>query len=153
MKMSNVFVIAGIVFVAWLLRGFKSSAGYIWPVDSRNITSPFGMRFHPITGVEKMHEGIDIADDDGVPVYAVAAGSVVTSEFDSRAGNYVKILHDDGRISKYLHLRQADVVSGQTVHQGDVIGYMGATGAVTGVHLHFGIKEGDNWIDPMSVLT
>lgn len=109
----------------------------LWPVNSHNITSPFGYRIHPIYGYVKFHEGVDIAAPEGAPVYATSSGVVTARSYISGGGNHVTLAHDDGNGSSYLHLSGYNVRLGQHVKKGDVIGYVGSTGASTGSHLHF----------------
>ncbi|MBF0722958.1 M23 family metallopeptidase [Sanguibacter inulinus] len=101
------------------------------------ISSRYGMRTHPITGVRTMHHGTDISAPAGTPVWSVAAGTVTFSQLTGSGGNEIWIQHAGGILTKYLHLtvRQASV--GQTVVQGQQIGTVGMTGSATGNHLHF----------------
>lgn len=119
------------------------------------ITSRFGMRTHPVSKVQKMHKGIDLValHEDGYTttdyITAHTGGTVCGVGYDDSAGNYIKIQVAEDVVMVYYHLRSASpCAKGQTVKQGDIIGYMGATGNVTGAHLHFGIKVGNEWIDP-----
>lgn len=119
------------------------------------ITSKFGVRKHPVTGVQKMHNGIDlVASNDGTvgqTDYIMAhTGGVVDGEgFDNSAGYYCNIKVSDNVIMVYYHMNaRCKFRKGNTVKEGDVIGYMGKTGNVTGAHLHFGIKVGGKWVDP-----
>lgn len=125
-----------------------SSSGWIVPCKYTRFTSPFGYRIHPIYGYRKMHNGVDLAAPKGTPIKAAKAGTVVAASYGSSAGYYVQINHGDGFQSKYLHMTHYIVKSGQYVTQGQVIGYVGSTGASTGPHLHFGILYNGNYVNP-----
>ena len=125
-----------------------SSSGWIVPCKYTRFTSPFGYRIHPIYGYRKMHNGVDLAAPKGTPIKAAKAGTVVAASYGSSAGYYVQINHGDGFQSKYLHMTHYIVKSGQYVTQGQVIGYVGSTGASTGPHLHFGILYNGSYVNP-----
>lgn len=103
-----------------------------------------------------MHTGIDIKAEVGTPVKAVSGGTVLSVGNDPLWGATVVIEHADGTTSHYANLKSAiNVKSGQAVKLGDVIGSVGATAEIEqkeGSHLHFAVKRGDNWIDPMSII-
>lgn len=131
-----------------------SSTGWICPVPSYTLTSPFGMRIHPIYGYEKMHQGVDLATSQGTPIYAAKSGKVTNASFQSGgAGYYVSINHGDGFTSVYMHMTHFIVSPGQYVTTGQVIGYVGSTGASTGPHLHFGIAYNGSYINPMPYIS
>jgi len=109
---------------------------FIWPVNGVE-TSPFGYRSNPITGVHELHSGIDLAVPCGTPIHASAAGIVVTAGWGGSLGNYTEIAHGNGLETGYGHQMQIIVSVGQQVAQGQVIGYVGHTGAATGCHVHF----------------
>ena len=132
--------------------GFVSggSSGYVWPLPcSTRITSRFGTRADPFTGQSRYHSGIDIDGfgNDGAPVVAAASGTVITASFDSSYGNYVIIDHGDTK-TLYAHMSGMAVSYGDSVAQGQTIGYVGATGRATGTHLHFEFFVGDGRVDP-----
>lgn len=120
--------------------------------DTHKITSRFGMR--TLKGVTKMHKGIDLvakAGSGGVTDYITAhtGGTVTACGYDSSAGNLIKIQTAPGVVMVYYHLKNKPSFKvGDTVKTGQVIGYMGATGNVTGAHLHFGIQVNGEWVDP-----
>lgn len=133
-------------------RFFKNYPSYI-------ITSKFGMRKHPVTGVQRMHNGIDlVATSDGKTgqidkLIAHTGGTVVGVGYDTSAGNYVKIQVLDDTVMVYYHMKSKSTLKiGEAVKTGQVIGTMGSTGTATGAHLHFGIKQDDEWIDPTPYL-
>ena len=128
----------------------NESTGYVWPLPcSQRVTSRFGNRSDPFTGETRYHSGIDIDGfgNDGAPVIAAAGGEVITASYDSSYGNYVIIDHG-GTSTVYAHMSGLAVSYGQTVSQGETIGYVGATGRATGTHLHFEVYVGDERVDP-----
>ena len=130
-----------------------SAAGWIKPVTGYRLTSPFGMRKHPVLGYVRMHNGIDMACPSGTPIYAARAGKVTAASYQAGgAGNYVSINHLDGFSSIYMHMTHYVVSVGQTVAQGQLIGYVGSTGISTGPHLHFGISYAGTYVNPMAYI-
>ena len=130
-----------------------SSSGWVCPVPYYTLTSPFGMRVHPISGKWKMHNGVDLALPQGEPIYAAKSGKVtVTSYQAGGAGYYVSINHGDGFSSVYMHMTHYIVAPGQYVNAGQVIGYVGSTGGSTGPHLHFGISYNGTYVNPMNYI-
>lgn len=127
---------------------YKDGIAWMMPCKYTMFTSPFGMRIHPIHGVPRMHEGVDLAGRSGTPIVATRAGYITVAGWGSAAGNYVSISHGDGYGSIYMHLTHYIVSAGQYVQQGQVIGYMGTTGGSTGVHLHFGISKNYAYVNP-----
>jgi len=117
------------------------TGNYIWPLpSSRLITSLFGNRVHPEYGTVKFHKGVDINASVGAAIVAADGGTVVTVGNDPAGyGIYVSIYHSGGRSTLYAHMNAAAVSAGQTVSQGQVIGYAGSSGVSTGPHLHFEI--------------
>ncbi|HEX5070909.1 MAG TPA: peptidoglycan DD-metalloendopeptidase family protein [Vicinamibacterales bacterium] len=124
----------------------------IWPLVGR-YSSPFGNRADPFTGQPDFHPGMDISADQGVPVHATADGVVETAAYDGGYGNAILLGHGFGISTRYGHLSQFAVRPGQTVKRGDVIGYVGATGRVTGAHLHYEVLLGGQRINPLSLLS
>lgn len=130
-----------------------SSSGWVKPLKSYTLTSPFGMRVHPISGKWKMHEGVDMSAPQGTPIYAAKSGKVTRTSFQAGgAGYYVSINHGDGFTSVYMHMTHYIVSPGQYVSAGQVIGYVGSTGGSTGPHLHFGIAYKGNYVNPMNYI-
>lgn len=133
--------------------GVPSSSGWISPLKSYKLTSPFGMRKHPILGYERMHNGVDMAAPAGTPIYAAKSGKVTAASFQSGgAGNYVSINHGDGFSSIYMHMTRYIVSVGDYVSAGQVIGYVGSTGLSNGNHLHFGISYNGTYVNPMKYI-
>ena len=130
-----------------------SSATWITPVSGFRLTSPFGMRLHPVLGYYRMHNGVDMACAQGTPIYATRAGKVTRTAYQAGgAGNYVSINHLDGFASIYMHMTHYVVSAGQTVSQGQLIGYVGSTGISTGPHLHFGISYAGTYVNPLAYI-
>ena len=130
-----------------------SSSGWVCPVPYYTLTSPFGMRIHPVLGYARMHNGVDMACASGTPIYASRSGKVTVASYQAGgAGNYVSINHGDGFSSIYMHMTRYIVSVGQYVNAGQVIGYVGSTGISTGPHLHFGISYKGTYVNPMDYL-
>ncbi len=127
------------------------TGSYIWPLpSSKLVTSPFGNRIHPEYGTVKFHKGVDINASVGASIVAADGGTVVTVGNDPAGyGIYVAIYHSGGRSTLYAHMNAAAVSPGQTVSQGDVIGYAGSSGVSTGPHLHFEIAVDGALHDPL----
>ncbi len=128
----------------------------IQPIHNRDLTrigSYYGMRLHPILGIYKMHEGIDLTAPTGTPVYAAGGGMVVKVEHSrSRRGygNLVIIDHGyDGLSTRYAHLNSITVKRGQKIDRGDKIGTVGNTGLSTAPHLHYEIRRHGESINPL----
>lgn len=115
------------------------------------ISSGFGKRLDPFTGIWKMHEGIDICAPKGTPVYATADGRVRFAGWYHGYGKTVKIDHIYYE-TRYGHLDDIKVKSGQKVKRGDIIGTCGSTGYTTGVHLHYEVRVSNNAVDPKRYL-
>lgn len=134
--------------------GVVDSGDFMWPLDSkyRNITSPFGYRTHPTTGVYKLHSGCDISSSGirGASIYAAKGGTVMKAGYNRGYGNYVLINHGDGYATLYGHADTLLVSAGQVVNKGDVIGYVGNTGYSTGPHLHFEVMKDGEYTNPLS---
>jgi murein DD-endopeptidase MepM/ murein hydrolase activator NlpD len=122
-----------------------SAAGLIWPLDGL-LTSGFGYRWG------RMHEGIDIAVPEGTPIRASKGGTVIMASYNGGYGNYTCIDHGGGLSTCYAHQSGFAASSGQSVSQGQVIGYSGNTGSSTGPHLHFEVRINGAAQDPMGYL-
>ena len=132
--------------------GEVSSSGWMTPVPYYTLTSPFGMRLHPVYGYYRMHNGVDLACAQGTPIYATRSGKVTQATYGKDAGYYVSLNHGDGFASVYMHMTHYIVKAGEYVEQGQVIGYVGSTGASTGAHLHFGISYNGTYVNPMNYI-
>ena len=142
----------GLVGGVGTLPPMCDTTGWLCPVYFIRISSPFGMRVHPIYGDYRLHSGIDLGAYEETPIYAAKDGTVIVATYDSSAGNYVVIDHGDGFQSRYLHMCFYVATPGQEVKQGDLIGYVGQTGDATGPHLHFTVTYNGEYIDPMLVI-
>lgn len=123
----------------------------VWPADGP-ITSPFGMRFHPVYQRWRMHTGIDIGLPVGAPVRTAWGGRVAFAGWAGELGLAVAIDHGTGEFTVYGHLSRVDVVVGQEVASGQVVGGAGATGVATGPHLHFAVWREGKPMDPVAWL-
>lgn len=123
------------------------------PLDVVRITSKFGMRRHPVLGYSKMHKGIDFAAATGTPIFAAGDGVVAKLGKQRGYGNYVQIKHNSQYATAYAHMSRyaKGLKQGDKVRQGEVIGYVGATGMATGPHLHYEILVAGKQINPMNV--
>lgn len=125
-----------------------SSTALQKPVSSYRITSRFGMRIHPVTGMKKMHNGIDLASGKGTPIKSSQGGKVIISQYSSSYGNYVVVDHGNGLSTLYAHLDKRYVSVGDSVKCGQEIGTMGSTGMSTGPHLHFEVRVNGEKVNP-----
>lgn len=135
-----------------VIGGTTTTVGGIkWtvPCSYWRVSSPFGYRWHPLSGKWKMHNGVDLTGPEGTPIVATRSGYVTTAAYQAGgAGNYVSLSHGDGFGSIYMHMTHYVVKYGQYVEAGQIIGYMGTTGGSTGVHLHFGISYNGVYVNP-----
>lgn len=118
-----------------------------WPADGP-ITSGFGMRIHPVYGVEKFHTGIDIAIPPGTPLHVTADGVVSFAGWSHGSGNVVVVEHGHGFSTVYAHNSRILVKTGQRVKRGDIVSYSGSTGTSTGPHVHYEVWKNGRSIDP-----
>ncbi|MFC6464029.1 peptidoglycan DD-metalloendopeptidase family protein [Marinilactibacillus sp. GCM10026970] len=127
-----------------------SSSQFIRPANGY-VSSGYGVRIHPVTGIRTKHNGIDIAGSG--PIIAAASGTVSISSYSSSYGYYIKINHGNGYETLYAHLQPNLLVSaGQAVQQGQRIGTMGTTGVSTGVHLHFEVRVNGQFTNPATYI-
>ncbi len=121
------------------------------PINGARLSSSFGYRRHPISGYNKLHKGTDFAAPRGTPVYAAGHGVVERASRYGGYGNYVRIRHANGYKTAYAHLSGygAGVKSGRRVRQGQVVGYVGSTGASTGPHLHYEVIRDGKHVNAM----
>ena len=119
---------------------------------SGNVTSLFGKRTHPVYGTDGFHSGIDIAAPKGTPILAAMDGTVYDTGVGESAGNYVKLLHDNGLYTLYCHMNSVNTKEGVRIRKGDVIGFVGETGLATGPHLHFEVQRDGEKLDPSFLL-
>ncbi|MBL4637204.1 MAG: peptidoglycan DD-metalloendopeptidase family protein [Kofleriaceae bacterium] len=121
------------------------------PVEAR-VSSNFGRRIHPVTGAKSFHEGIDLAAVKGTKVGVSGPGVVVRAGKGGTYGNIVIVDHGGGLETRYAHLNTINVKVGQQLATGESVGTVGATGRVTGAHLHFEVRRGGKAIDPGKLL-
>jgi len=150
-------IVAAFAAVMVFKAPFGVGPGYvpsILPVSLKKgwVSSEFGMRTHPITGARKMHRGIDLAVDKGVPVKAAAHGKVVFAGDAGDYGKLVKIDHGNGIETRYAHNSVLRVKAGDFVRRGQVISLAGDTGRVTGEHLHYEVRVNGKAVNPRKYL-
>lgn len=124
------------------------------PLPFSRVTSRFShRRFHPVLKTYRPHYGVDYGAPTGTPVRATARGTVVSAGWNGGGGRMVKIRHANGYLTGYLHLSRiaSGVRPGARMAQGDVVGYVGATGLATGPHLDYRVQKDGRWIDPLSI--
>lgn len=127
--------------------------GFVFPVVGKwRVSDVFRERINPVTGVKERHAGLDLAAPEGTPVVAAKPGRVVFAGMNGSAGNEVKIDHQDGTVTRYLHLHSYSVSRGQEVDAGRAIGQVGNTGRSTGPHLHFEIHINGIPVNPASYI-
>ena len=127
----------------------------IWPLISTElgyISSRMGMRNDPITGLRKMHNGIDISAPSGTPVIAPANGIVLEAKNWSGLGNVISIDHHNGFMTRYGHLKGFNVAAGDRVVRGQIIGFVGNTGRSTSSHLHYQVELNDKYVNPKNYI-
>jgi murein DD-endopeptidase MepM/ murein hydrolase activator NlpD len=121
------------------------------PVDGAHLTSGFGMRFHPLLAYSRMHQGVDFGAPMGSPIYAAASGTVAFAGPHGGHGNYVLLKHNKELNTGYAHMSRFAVRPGQSVTQGQVIGYVGSTGLSTGPHLHYEVWLRGQAMNPVAL--
>ncbi len=122
------------------------------PLSRMKVTSKFGVRRHPVTGMIKGHTGVDLSASIGTPVYATASGYVTRASRYSGYGKYVKIKHNQNISTAYAHLSRIVIKDGQYVRQGQIIGYTGNSGVSTGPHLHYEVIKNGVQINPLTYI-
>lgn len=134
--------------------GTTQVGGYTHPLPSgyRHVTSRFGYRNHPVTGVYKLHTGVDISAPNGTAIYAAQSGTVIIAGYSSAWGNYVVINHGGGITTLYAHMSKILTTKGATVSAGQQIGKVGSTGYSTGNHLHFEVRQNGSYQDAGRIL-
>jgi len=132
-------------------RSLYASTPQVWPVRGW-VTSPFGKRTSPFTGILTFHEGLDIAAQTGTPVVAPADGVVIKAGFSPGYGNMVEISHGYGIRTVFGHNSRLNVKVGQQVKRGDIISYVGDTGSSTGPHLHYEVRLNGLPVNPKKYL-
>jgi len=123
---------------------------YIWPLDGGEISSYFGYRVNPFGGGGDYHPGLDIAENYGTPIKASNSGVVEMADWNGGYGRYVRINHGGGLETAYGHMSAIVAQVGQVVKKGDVIGYVGNSGASTGPHVHFEVLQNGEQVNPLN---
>lgn len=129
-------------------------SGLLWPSKCTKISSYFGMRFHPIYHYYKMHKGIDIGASRGTDIYASEDGIVTNVSYNKGGyGWYIVVYHGDGLSTLYAHCSKVIAEEGQSVSRGQVIALVGSTGASTGPHIHYEVRENGDPVDPLDYVS
>ena len=117
------------------------------PINGARLSSPFGMRKHPILGFNKHHNGTDFAAPTGTPIMASGTGTVIKAGWCGAGGKCVRIRHNTSYTTGYGHMSKIATRSGRRVRQGQIIGYVGSTGQSTGPHLHYTVSYNGKFIN------
>jgi murein DD-endopeptidase MepM/ murein hydrolase activator NlpD len=133
-------------------RTLSYGGGSNYGVTTGRLSSGYGYRTHPISGVRTFHNGIDIAASTGTGVYVYASGTVIAVSQDNTLGKYIAVDHGNGLVTRYLHLSKFNVSKGDKVSTGDRIGSVGNTGYSTGSHLHFEVLKNGSYQDPWNYI-
>jgi murein DD-endopeptidase MepM/ murein hydrolase activator NlpD len=123
------------------------------PVEVMKFSSGYGYRSAPTRGASRNHKGIDIPGPVGTPIYATADGTIGRAQWVGGYGKYVEINHGNAVQTRYGHLSAMNVVPGQRIRKGDILGYMGSTGRSTGSHLHYEVRIAGEAINPVAFLS
>jgi len=123
------------------------------PVVAKRISSPFGIRIHPILRTKKMHTGCDFAAQVGTPIYAGGDGKIIFIGRHGGYGKYIKIRHNAGLHTAYAHMKgfAKGLKVNSSVKQGQVIGYVGTSGMSSGPHLHYEVLINNKFVDPLKI--
>ncbi|MDR0496539.1 MAG: M23 family metallopeptidase [Treponema sp.] len=125
---------------------------FIYPVRGARLSSPFGWRNDPFTGVRRHHAAVDLSAPQGTPVRAAMEGKISALGFENTYGNYIIVSHPGGYQTMYAHLHSVLVKKGDSVAQGSQIGTVGSTGYSTGPHLHFAIFRNSRAVNPLDFM-
>lgn len=129
--------------------GGTSSSGFTWPLPGHTtLSSEFGWRSDPFSGQKTFHKGLDIPAPSGTTIVAAASGTVVWSNLNPTAGNWIGIDHGNGVYTVYMHMSARLVSAGQQVSKGQTIGLVGTTGSSNGNHLHFSVRVNGVDVNP-----
>jgi murein DD-endopeptidase MepM/ murein hydrolase activator NlpD len=149
---ASVGISLGMTRNATTLDWYRANAApSLWPVEGQ-VTGSFGERIDPFNGEGAFHSGVDISSNYGHPVIAPADGVVTFADFMGGYGKAIMISHGHGIATRYGHLSGFAVTSGQKVHRGDTIGYVGLSGRSTGPHLHYEVRINDTPVNPYKYL-
>ncbi|TYB32010.1 MAG: M23 family metallopeptidase [Candidatus Mcinerneyibacterium aminivorans] len=131
---------------------YKQGFRFAYPVDNPLISSYFGKRWDPLNGYYVTHRGVDFRGSIGEPIFAAESGYVQWAGTVSQYGNLIILKHSRYLTSRYAHLNSFAVKTGQRIKKGDLIGFIGSSGRVTGEHLHFEVRINGEVINPLSIL-
>jgi murein DD-endopeptidase MepM/ murein hydrolase activator NlpD len=120
------------------------------PITAR-VSSSFGMRVHPILGSHRFHRGVDLSAAWGTPIRASADGRVVYAGWNGGYGRQVMIDHGQGLATIYAHMSRMAAQTGERVHRGEIIGFVGSSGLSTGPHLHYEVLQNGRAVNPLAV--
>lgn len=125
-----------------------------WPINNSidQVSSEFGLRYHPLSKTTKFHKGIDIKAPQGTPVISTGKGKVMEAGYNPSAGNYVMIKHNDLYSTRYIHLSKVNVAAEKSVVKGQIIGLVGSSGISLSPHLHYEVIKNKIAVDPMDVI-
>lgn len=127
---------------------------FVFPVKKyTRVSSEFGWRIHPTLGVNKFHNGVDLASPSGTDIYAAYDGVVVAATYSGTMGNYVMINHGSGLYTIYMHASKLYVKKDDIVLRGNTIAAVGSTGRSTGPHLHFGVRKDGTYVSPWNYIS
>lgn len=139
----------------YFTREGKSATRFLMrtPINGARLSSSFGPRRHPISGYSRLHKGTDFAAPTGTPIFAAGHGTVERASRYGGYGNYVRIQHANGYETAYAHMSRygRSIRAGRRVRQGDIIGYVGSTGASTGPHLHYEVLLNGRHVNAMTL--
>ena len=125
----------------------KALLDMVVPLSGR-FESPFGMRLHPTENVEKFHYGVDISAPDGEKIFCSQKGVAKEVAENAEYGKYIIVDHGDDIFTLYAHCSEIIAKTGDEIKAGQLIAKVGSSGSATGAHLHFEIRDGENWLDP-----
>lgn len=131
-----------------IIHAEKFNNGYVYPVISSRLSSKYGKRIHPVHKRARHHSGVDLAAPKNTPIRSIAAGTIIFADYYAGYGNFISIKHKNGLTSHYGHCSNIKVSVGNKIKAGQIIGAIGATGVVTGPHLHFEIRKNGIPQDP-----
>ncbi|MFY7672321.1 peptidoglycan DD-metalloendopeptidase family protein [Tenacibaculum sp. MEBiC06402] len=141
-----------IIRILPVLNDTKPSISPVKNFTKKDITAKYGPMKHPILKSLKIHNGIDIRASIGTPILATADGVIASASDEGNWGNLVIIKHENGFETLYAHLNSFNCKKNQKVKKGEIIGYSGETGKVTGPHLHYSIKQHGNFLNPLNFI-
>jgi murein DD-endopeptidase MepM/ murein hydrolase activator NlpD len=133
-------------------RAFFLNRDFHFPLRQFQVSSGYGMRINPVTGIQSMHGGIDLAAPEGTEVYTAKSGTVMELGEDPVLGKYVIISHENNMVSLYGHLSSINTSLNAKVQSGSIIAKVGSTGQSTGPHLHFELRQNGQSRDPARLL-